>query len=118
MYVSINAAIWWYCKINNVVYLYLVPECRKPCLCKESSVCGNNNITYGSLCDLDNDACNNPTLVFQSVGHCGKKGRQMKGTTDRHTDREKDRKAERKKNRKTERLKDKMTKFELKQLKQ
>jgi hypothetical protein len=92
--------------INNAVSLCLVPECKKECPCKESPVCGNNNVTYGSLCDLDNEACTNPTLVLQSVGHCGKTGRQMKGTTDRHTDREKDIKAERKKNRKTARQKD------------
>ena len=91
------------------VSLFIVPECQKPCNCKESPVCGNNNVTYGSLCDLDNDACNNPTLVFQSVGHCGKKGRQMKGTTDRHTDQEKDRKEDREKNRKTARQKDRKT---------
>jgi hypothetical protein len=52
---------------------------------------------------LDNDACNNPTLVFQSVGHCGKTERQTKGTIDRQTDKEKDRSTERQRDRKAKR---------------
>ncbi len=45
--------------------------CNKQCMGSGCPVCGNDQTTYQSLCDLQNAACTNPYIVLEHSGPCG-----------------------------------------------
>ena len=69
----------------NTSRIIIFSDCNKQCTGSGCPVCGNDQTTYQSLCEFQNAACTNPSLVLEHDGPCGGSdmGRYYKRERDR-----------------------------------
>ena len=56
-------------KVNLTQFSYV--GCKKECPNNGTEVCGTNMLTYSNKCQLENDACENSTILAHHEGPCG-----------------------------------------------